>query len=548
MAGSLIIACFLIFSTFAIIVKGNFNTFFGGKGVISSMPVPPENRQTKVISYNNDNHVIESGYNYVFETSDNWGTKENPIDLAQFDITPGTKDQPLDAYIDGKNNYFKIDLDQDEAKNGIFGVISGAIVNLNLIGNVASSEKCTALAAVLEVQGVLYNCNNYIDISSYGNNEYAAGLVGEVKGKIIKCNNYGKIMANGYASGLAYKVIGDVIDSKNYGEVQSMSSKAAGVAGVVTGTVKNCQNLANIRGNEGAAGIAVDVIGGSIIGCVNGSSDKKIQVYASSAYSVGIIYNLISTEQNLGKVSKCINYSNIDGNYGACGIGFEIDGDIEDTKNYGDITSHSTAVGIAKKVKGNISNTQNLGSIIGDNDFAIGIVLDIEGDITNCNNSGYILTSGGNASGIAYRLQGNITGSKNTATVQKKGWGGDKNVAGIAAIAYGLIENCINNGQIIVDHIAQYVGGIAGEMTGKIFNCESNGKIRQYDLYTYVNVGGIAAVLNNNSQYGMPIINNCIVTGGLDVYSTIAGKGIIAYQYPKGSIVNCIGMGQLYNL
>ena len=552
LTGCLIITCLIGFSTFALITKGNFDTFFGGRGVISDVPVPPQDRETIIITKDSRNVVIQSGYNYVFQGSEYFGTKDYPIHLdgifSQIDIHQGVAQNPLDAYIDGDNNYFWINKSWNEGIQGVFGVLSGTIVNFNLMGIITHSETSVAMAAILEAEGILYNCNNYIDISSYDHNGYSAGLVGELKGKIIKCNNYGRITANGYASGIAYKITGSITGSSNYGNIISTSSKAAGIAGTVIGSVKDSQNLANVEGNLGAAGVAIEVTGGSLIGCINGSQNKKINIYSSSAYSVGIVYNLKSVDENTGKISKCINYSDINGNSGAAGIGYYINGNIEESHNYGDITSHSKAIGIARKVQGNITKTNNYGSVFGANDYSVGIVLEMEGDLVDCQNSGFISTSDGSASGIVYNIIGNITRAKNTGKVQKTGWGGDKYVTGIASIAYGVISDSINNGQVIVENVASYMGGIAGRMTGQILNSESNGKIKQNNPYMPVTIGGITAVLHSDAQLGTPLIKDCIVTGGLQIWSLLADKHIIAFSFPSDSIQNCVGMGKLYNL
>lgn len=548
MTGCLIIACLIAFSTFALITKGKFDSFFGGRGVISAMPIPPAERETKIITPTSDNHIIESGYNYVFEPSDEWGTKDNPIDLGEINIEAGTADNPLDVYIDGKNNYFKVDKSHGESDEGVFGVLSGQLVNCNFVGNFSNSESAVVVAAVLEANGVLYNCNNYIDISSYNNDGYSAGLVGELKGKVIKCSNYGNITANGYASGIAYKVTGSITGSSNYGKIESKSSKAAGIAGIVMGSVKDCQNLGDVTANRGAAGIAIEVINGSLIGCINGSQDNKIKIYSSSAYSVGIVYDLKSTDGSIGIISRCINYSDIEGNSGAAGIGYNIEGDIQESQNYGDISSYSTASGIAVNIAGNIVKTNNSGWVKGNNDYSVGLVLTMQGNITDCQNSGYISTSGGSASGIVYNITGNITRAKNTGKVQKTGWSGDKYVAGIACTAYGVISDSINNGQVIADNIASFLGGIAGRITGQILNSESNGEIEQNNTYMPVTAGGITAVLSSDTQFGTPLIKDCIVTGKLNIRSSLAQTGIIAYSFPEGSIVNCVGSGKLYNL
>jgi hypothetical protein len=546
----LVILGLLSFTSYALITQGNFGALFGGKGTISDRPVPPSNRETIIITkHNKDDVVIQSGYNYVFQGEEKWGTEKHPIDLNSINLIKGAQDEPLDAYIDGGNNYFKYNLISQEASSGLLGVFSGAIVDFNIYkGNGGNHPKAAVFASVLTSQGVIYNCSNFLDVSSYGKDEFSAGFVENLEGTIIKSVNYGDITANGYASGFANIVKGKIYNCKNYGKIESKDSKAAGIANEVLGSIKNAQNLGKIDANKGAAGIAIKVKGGEVADCVNGSSQINVQIYASSAQSVGIVYEVKSVEVNgqtqKGIISRCINYADIDG-HEAFGIAYSVQGDVTDSKNYGLITSYDSCAGIADYIEGNLTNTQNHGAIIGDNEKASGLVHKIKGNIIGCQNNGDVKTAGGHASGIAFEFNGYIINSKNLGQVRKTSWDINKYAAGVVSVGYGQIINCQNQGQIIVDNLASYVGGIAAIMSGQIINTQSSGKIIQNNMYQPITVGGIAAVLNNENS---PLIEDCVFSGGFDIKSNQARKHYIAYEYPSGTIKNCVGMGKEYNL
>ena len=546
----LIVLGLMSFTSYALITQGDFSVVFGGWGKISDRPVPPSNRETIIITkQNKDDVVIQSGYNYVFQGEEKWGTQKHPIDLNSINLIKGKQDEPLDAYIDGKDLYFKFDIKSQDAPSGLLGVFSGAIVDFNIYkGNAGNHPKVVVFASSLTSKGVIYNCANFLNVSSYDNTQSSAGFVERLEGAIIKSVNYGNVTANGYASGFANSVKGKIINCKNYGKIESKDSKAAGIAGEVWGSIRKSQNLGNVYANKGAAGIAIKVIGGEIVDCENGSSHINPQIYASSAQSVGIAYEVESAEAGgqtqKGIILRCINRADIDG-HEAFGIAYIVKGDVDGSQNYGAISSYNSCAGIADYIEGNLTNTQNHGIITGNNQKASGLVHKIIGNIIGSQNNGYVKTAGGHASGIAYELNGNIINSKNLGLVHKTGWGSDKYVAGIVSLGQGQILNCQNQGRIIADNIATYIGGIAAIMSGQIINAQSGGKIVQNNMYQPITVGGIAAVLNDDNS---PIIENCIFSGGFDIKSNHARKHYIAYYYPSGTIKNCIGMGIEYNL
>ncbi|HEY8419167.1 MAG TPA: hypothetical protein VIL03_01900 [Clostridia bacterium] len=539
---SVVILGLVSFTTFAL-TNDNFDALLGGLfNVISSDIKRPEmpNRTTIIITKDSTDIVIQSGYNYIFKGSHDWGSKNNPIDLNKYAIIKGASNKPLDAYIDGRGYYFKLDLNRQQAADGYLGVFSGAIVDFNLYqGNIEHSPETALFASTLTKEGVIYNCSNYINLSSYEG--VCAGFVKNAEGLISKSVNYGKVEANGYAAAFAYSVKGRLVNCENYGVVESKNEQAAGIAWAVQGSLNNCLNFGSVLGNKAAAGIAVRAEGAILLNCKNGfENDKnKILIRASSGPAVGIIYEAF----NKSLISNCANFANIDGS-GAFGIGYNIYGDIIDTKNHGNMSSYQTCAGIANNVQGALSKVYNYGNITTQNSRASGLVHSLTGNINDSHNLGQVQTSDGSAAGLVYQIQGNIIDSTNNGIIKKTGWSSEY-VAGLAGIAEGKIENSKNKGKITIDNNAQYIGGIAAVMKGQIINCNSESEIAQNNEHQFITVGGIAAVLENIQG---ALIKDSRFFGGFNIKSRSANKHYIACIYPTGTIVNCAGMGQIYNL
>lgn len=548
----LVLSIALGYSSYAIVTQYNFDLLHRGKLSISDAPVAPD-REYVVIQVadkkklNEDLHnlVIKSDINIIFESNDGSscapGSARYPIDLRIVDIRKGTTEEPLNVYINGNNNYFYVDLNWEQGKDGVFGVFSGVLANMNFVGKIADNPISVMLASVLEAEGELYNCNNYINFSSYDGQGFSAGFVGELKGNITKCTNYGNINANGFASGFAYKVFGNINNSNNCGKITSSSGQASGIAAEIIGSVENSNNYSNIEGKNGAAGIAVKVIGGSIIKCINGQPETRKTISSNSKYAAGIVYaieNYFDIESGINTesvVDECINNMNISGHISA-GIAYNAQGKIINSVNNGNISSYSKSAGIVAIMEGVVENTVNNGDITGTNDCAAGITLEMSGDIINSQNTGKISTSGGHVAGIVYNINGNITLTVNSGNVIKSGWN-SKAVGGIASKAKGKIEQCSNTGNITVQNAAIYIGGIAADMSGQIIMSKNSGKITQYNKYEKVTAGGIAAILRNINS---PSIEQCEVTQDLYIDSKSKIWGIIAATYPKGKIINCI--------
>ena len=163
------------------------------------------------------------------------------------------------------------------------------------------------------------------------------------------------------------------------------------------------------------------------------------------------------------------------------------------------------------------------------------------GNIDNLDLDGYI-TSVMYAGGIVVANDTEITQCINNATIISTNttviYG--SSVGAIAAISYGTISHCINNGNVSG---LDFVAGIATQNLGVITNCINTGKIKGTELSNtgYIGVAGITTEL-----YSGRYILNCINLGdveGINSVSGIVGNAYEAINPPQTEIANCINAG-----
>ena len=163
-------------------------------------------------------------------------------------------------------------------------------------------------------------------------------------------------------------------------------------------------------------------------------------------------------------------------------------------------------------------------TITSDKSFG-GIAKNNYGTIDSCINKGTITNKGVySVAGIVYfnREQGTIKNCKNEAEIECTS--GGPRIAGIASDNRGIIDNCINNGNITSE--GHYIGGIVGENSVTITNCYNRGTI-QSENGSY-DIGGICG-------YNHASIESCYNMGNIK-----GGKrcgGIIGYN--SGLTKNC---------
>lgn len=199
--------------------------------------------------------------------------------------------------------------------------------------------------------------------------------------------------------------------------------------------------------------------------------------------------------------------------------------------------------------RGTIANLNVTGKVSSDGaaDEVAGIVATNDGDIKNCSFNGIVE---GNieqsyVGGIVRKNNGKISNCKISGEIKVKT---DSSfgiiVGGITASSnQGIIENCENNADIILDsgYFNTILGGIAGVSSGTsatIKNCKNTGKIEIKTGSPELTAGGIAGNFSGN-------IEGCYNAGEVSVvaqYSAISG-GIAADG--NGQIANCYNTGKV---
>jgi len=211
------------------------------------------------------------------------------------------------------------------------------------------------------------------------------------------------------------------------------------------------------------------------------------------------------------------------------------------TNNLNDSSTISSGICRVNKLNGKIINcTNNLNFSSGNYLEIAGICSLSYGIIQNCINNGNITiqVTSGNFAGISVRGYGKILNCINNGSISQVGMGESVHIGGITRISMStLIQNCINNGDISCKN-AHCAGGISGDITQvKIVNCVNNGNING----TAINAGGIAAWLDRDS------IVNCFNSGQVLTTSLInepTGSGIANIQNDSSMVINCLNVGK----
>lgn len=218
----------------------------------------------------------------------------------------------------------------------------------------------------------------------------------------------------------------------------------------------------------------------------NGHKIENLNISSDSSHvglfgiNLGIIKGVV-----VDKKSSIINRSTSANSYTAA-IVAENKGVIDSCYNYASITAHGGSVGgIAGRSiysrniyqQNHISNSNNHGTITGQSNDASVVVGGIVGwsyqtPITNCINSGNVTNNGALTGGVVGLNGSHVTKSTNQATV--KGFSYAGGIVGHNSDVDGIIEECINNGDISAQDA---VGGICGvnKQSGVIENNINNG-------------------------------------------------------------------------
>ena len=174
------------------------------------------------------------------------------------------------------------------------------------------------------------------------------------------------------------------------------------------------------------------------------------------------------------------------------GIAGENSGIIENCSFNGIVSGKDYIGGIAgiNRLNGLIKKCSFKGMLSGVH-FSGGIAGENIGNILNCVNEGRINTSESDTS-ISIddiNIENYISILNNDSDNPDKAStdNGIIDTGGIAGYSTGVIQNCINNGEIGYEHIGYNIGGIVGRQSGYINDCINNGTV-----HGRKDVGGIA--------------------------------------------------------
>ena len=245
-------------------------------------------------------------------------------------------------------------------------------------------------------------------------------------------------------------------------------TKVGGIAGRASGPIKNCINNADVTGEADVGGVVGYVLGTSstLSHCVNNGNVNGTQ--ASDTQTGGI------AGVSQAKVEYCVNNGNVSGYHVVGGV-----------------VSYLGAAG---------SHNVNYGNVEGNN--CIGGIVGISGYSSHIGKQSYALSNSVN--------YGNVIGSKTYNTL--------RHIGGIVGYLYMNIDQCSNEGSIVVGEGVYYVGGITSRIAGtnsKVTNCYNSADIIAKNSYA---VGGIVGYANVDCS-----IANCENEGNVSGKNLLGG-------------------------
>ncbi len=202
----------------------------------------------------------------------------------------GNENTVSGLYINGYDDYI-----------GLFGNVSGTILNLNIAGSVSGNNYVGGIAGAASGASII-ECINECSVNG---KEYVGGITG-YEGSIVSCVNKGVVTGIKYVAGISGQV-GEMRESTNWGNI-SGSDCVGGIVGFWTESSKetesyfisDCANYGNVKSTNEAGGII-----GRLKVASYGGTTSKYDMYRRVYCN---IYN-------------CANYAKIEGQYsgGICG-------------------------------------------------------------------------------------------------------------------------------------------------------------------------------------------------------------------------------------
>lgn len=356
------------------------------------------------------------------------------------------------------NNYIinGVFVDSDTNTNGVFGNVT-QIDDITVQNSYIEGRICTGgLVGYAESMSNCHNVNTTVILKD-GQYHTVGGVAGYFQGIDLKnCTNRGEIKALGKSASNNSQAGGIVGYAKentkadgciNYGKIYAIGNRVGGLIGQNNANiVKNCSNYGDVeskgRFTGGIAGYSNNV--SLIEKCCNYGE------VSSEDYDVGGITGICS---DLGKMDSCTNYGKI----------------ISINQYTGGMIGYTNCTNIETQIdgcnnKGEIEGGATTGGIVGFGHKLVSII--------NCENDAKIL-SGSNTS-----ISSNSSG-------------------GIAGSAYGIVNGCINKGEIIANksHRWNRAGGMVGFMgydikDTSINNCSNLGDVKVLGESNYMGVAG----------------------------------------------------------
>lgn len=373
-------------------------------------------------------------------------------------------------------------------KTALFGTVTGTIKDLTIDASCSFSGALINAAVAVTNSGTLSNVTNNAAVSYTGATITEASILGGVaaisKGAVSNCTNNGAVSLTATTSikgiavgGVVGKLDAAMSNGINTGKISVTAEGVSGTVSVDGKTVAPC-----IGGLVGLGGT-----GFSMTSCDNkGEIAVTYSAYEKTTQSQRNSIGGIVGAPN-GDVTKCNNYGTLN---------------IKNISSSGSSSSNN-CMAIGGISGGDTFATDNSASNIVDcvNEGAI----NIENDATGSNSAhGGIVGWPGNES----KQTASTKGCTNKGTITVSGLG-KLRVGGIHG-GSGILDNCINEGEVIVNstNSASVAGSVCGFHSGgfAITNCQALGNVT-----VKCAIGGVGGLMGNIGNATHTTGTGCVV-------------------------------------
>ena len=356
---------------------------------------------------------------------------------------------------------------------GLFGVVSGKVVNVNVtnlsiaganqfIGGIAGKllsgatiSNCTAQGKVsgAEYDGdysgnslggivggtdgsgenaTITNCINRVDVTSESSD--IGGIIGKSESglTISKCTNCGAIVGGKQTGGIVGRMSKGIVKGcSNSGSVTSTGERCGGIAGDITeSSIGNCENTGAVSADQSdeAGGIVGRVYAESTVeSCINTGTVSGVKSVGGIAGSV-VPYGFSSCT-----ISDCTNSGSVSGTSNVGGIAGETSTKQANESDYYKPNAEISACSNS----GDVSGSTNIGGIVGNhNKIAPASSPNNAGvtsaEVSGCINTGSVPEGGGAIVGTN-NSESNDGTVKNPGVVENNFWPKDLNLSAVGS-------------------------------------------------------------------------------------------------------------------